>query len=394
VDFRFTSEEQAFRQEVIDFLDENLPPELEGVNEDQIVNDDEIFNTAQVFLKRLSARGWLCPHWPKEYGGAGMSIMEQVIFKEEMSYRDAPTNIGPGVNQIGSTLLVHGTEEQKQRFLPPTASGDIIWCLGYSEPGAGSDLASLQTTAVLDGDDYVINGQKIWTSWATRADWMLIMARTNPEAPKHRGLTIFLLDMKSPGVTVRPITDMAGRTGFINQDFFDNVRVPRENMVGELDRGWYVGVTLLDYERSNIASGASARREFQRFLQFTLENKDQTGRRLFDIPAVRQKMVEHKIAIEVGIYMSYRVASLQNRGLVPNHEASVAKLYYTDLHHKFNEMRLGVLGLYGQLRPENLNWVKLGGRPAMSSMACFVAGGSNEIQRSIIATRGLGMPRS
>src|SRR5690606_5046725 len=179
----------------------------------------------------------------------------------------AHPGIGPGVTMVGPTLIHHGTEEQRKQHLSGMTSGDVTWCQGYSEPGAGSDLASLQTRAVLDGDDYVVNGQKIWTSFATRAHWMFLLARTDPEAPKHRGITAMLLDMSTPGVSIRPITNLLGQPGFINEVFFDNVRIPKSNVVGEPNRGWYVGATLLDFERSNIAAAARSLRDLQNFVE-------------------------------------------------------------------------------------------------------------------------------
>ncbi|MBK7329947.1 MAG: acyl-CoA dehydrogenase family protein [Dehalococcoidia bacterium] len=190
----------------------------------------------------VGKQGWTAPHWPKEYGGAGMSVIEQFVYSEEMAMARAPQTGGSGVQMLGPVLIRYGTEEQQREHLPRITSGEVQWCQGYSEPGSGSDLASLQTRAIRDGDDYVVNGQKIWTSGAHRADWMFLLARTDPNAPKHRGISMLLMDMKSPGISVQPLITLAGDHVF-NQEFFDNVRVPAKNIVGEENRGWYVGAT-------------------------------------------------------------------------------------------------------------------------------------------------------
>ncbi|MBI4198419.1 MAG: acyl-CoA dehydrogenase family protein, partial [Chloroflexi bacterium] len=218
MDFQFTVEEKAFRQELLTFLQQELPPEWDGEGEGD--GDEEWAFGLQV-RKKLAQKGWLTLAWPKEHGGAAASIMTQTVFREEMAYHRAPGIDFWGITMLAPTLMIHGTEEQKRRFLPPVARGEIQWCQGYSEPGSGSDLASLQTRADVDGDDYVVNGTKIWTSNAHRADWIMLLARTNQEAEKHRGITFLLVDMKSPGVSLRPIINMAGVHGF-NQLFFDN----------------------------------------------------------------------------------------------------------------------------------------------------------------------------
>ena len=224
--------------------------------------------------KRLADKGWLTLAWPEEYGGQGRSIMEQVVYREEMSYWNVPgTDLGTGaISWVGPVLMIVGTEEQKREHLPPIAAGDRYWCTLYSEPGSGSDLASLQTAAVRDGDDYVINGQKIWTSSAHIADWGWLAARTNSDAPKHRGISLFMLDMKSPGVSVRPIVNMAGGHDF-NEVYFDDVRVPAANLVGQEDRGWYTLAVALDFERSGVGYSATARRTLETLTEYARETE-------------------------------------------------------------------------------------------------------------------------
>ncbi|HWQ27478.1 MAG TPA: acyl-CoA dehydrogenase family protein, partial [Dehalococcoidia bacterium] len=233
MDFRDTPEEAAFRKEVCEFLDRELPDALR--NFDPREDPGALREGLREWRKKLAARGWIAPAWPKEYGGAGLTVMQQFIMNEEFAEHRAPQVGGMGVSMVGPTLIVHGNEEQKKEHLPRILSGEVQWCQGFSEPGAGSDLASLQTRAVRDGDDYIINGQKIWTSGAHMADWMFMLARTDPDAPKHKGISYFLVDMKSPGITVRPLVNMAGSAAF-NEVFFDNVRVPARNRVGEENR--------------------------------------------------------------------------------------------------------------------------------------------------------------
>jgi alkylation response protein AidB-like acyl-CoA dehydrogenase len=267
MEYRFSPEEEAFRHEVRAFLRRELPPGYIGP---ATLGDEEDAALHRRMQRLLAQRGWLTIGWPREYGGQGASPILQTIFTEEVAYHRSPGVDTAGVKMLGPTLMLWGSEEQKRAFLPPIARGEVNWCQGYSEPGSGSDLASLQTRAVADGDDFVITGSKIWTSRAHRADWMFLLARTNPEAPKHRGITFFLVDMRTPGITIRPIINMAGVHHF-NQVFFDNVRVPKKQVVGEVDRGWYVAVTLLDFERSGVEYPAQARRYVEELAHYARE---------------------------------------------------------------------------------------------------------------------------
>jgi alkylation response protein AidB-like acyl-CoA dehydrogenase len=269
----------------------------------------------------------------------------------------------------------------------------VQWCQGYSEPGAGSDLASLQTKAVSDGDDYVVNGSKIWTSNAHHADWMLLLARTDQDAPKHRGITFLMMDMKAPGVSITPIINMAGIHGF-NQVFFDNVRVPKRNLVGEENRGWYVGATLLDFERSGVQYSAVARRTLEDLVRFAKETKPD-GTTLSRDPVVRNRLADMAIEIEVSRMIAYHIGWMQSQGHVPNKEASVCKLFSTEMQQRLAETGIRMLGLYGQLAPGS-KWAPLKGRVErtfLTSHSATLASGTSEIQRNIIATRGLGLPR-
>jgi alkylation response protein AidB-like acyl-CoA dehydrogenase len=393
MDFRFTPKEEAFRQEIRQWLKENLP---ENWHEERFTRDRdaETWNIYREFARRLAKKRWVAPHWPVEYGGLGLSVMEQVVFNEEMAYHGAPMGyISIGVGWAGPTIIVYGTEEQKRRHLSAIANAETMWCQGFSEPNAGSDLASLQTRAVRDGDDYIINGQKIWTSGAHLADWMILLARTDPDAPKHKGISYFLLDMKTPGITVQPLIDMMDNHGF-NQVFFENVRVPKDCLLGEENRGWYMAATTLDFERSSIGAAAGARRLLEDLAAYTYETK-RNGQRLIDDVRVRTRLAEAAIEAEIGRFLSYRVASIQARGQVPNYESSIAKLFNTEMALRLARAGLQILGLYGQLRPES-RWVQLRGRferQYLWQTGMVVGGGTSEIQRNIIAIRGLGLPR-
>ena len=390
MDYRFTPEQEAFREDLKKFLSAELPKDQEQGEE---AGSDHEFQFARAFQKKLAARNWLVPHWPKQYGGSDMGIMEQVIMRVEMAFQRAPIPDIFGVNMLGPVLMLYGSEEQKQQHLPGIASGEVMWCQGYSEPESGSDLASLQMRAVRDGDDYVINGQKIWTSNAHRADWMFFLGRTDQEAPKHKGISFFLTPMKVPGISTRPLINLANQHGF-NEVYFEDVRVPATNIVGEENRGWYVGAALLDFERSGIGSSAAARRSLQDLLAYCKE----AGRNGANgsSPTVRHKLAELMIETDVGRYLSYRVASMQARGQVPNYESSVAKCYLSELSQRVAAAGVNIMGLTGQVRPESKKWAKLQGQFSMTYMVTLgqtIAGGTSEIQRNIIAQRGLGLPR-
>ena len=273
------------------------------------------------------------------------------------------------------------------------ARGEIQWCQGYSEPQSGSDLASLSTRAVVDGDDFVINGSKIWTSMAHRAEWIMLLTRTDIDAPKHRGISFILVDMKSPGVTVRPIVNMANRHEF-NEVIFDNVRVPRRNVVGEENRGWYVAVTLLDFERSGIDYSANARRLLEETLQYATETK-RNGKPLAETGWVRDALADRFIEVEVARLMAYNVAYMQGQGIVPNKEASMSKVFGSETVQRVTKTSMDILGMYGALDRHD-KWAPLKGRIQENWMSAFsgtIAAGTSEIQRNIIASRGLELPR-
>jgi len=391
MDFRFTPEEEGFRQEIRAFLRQELPPDWDY---EPFEESDEQWQFSCAFVKKLAHKGWIAPAWPREYGGMAAPYMHQLIMAEEMAYHRAPlTPVAMAIGYLGPSIIVFGSDDQRRQHLPGITSGDVMWCQGYSEPNAGSDLASLQTRAVKDGDDYVINGQKMWSSGAHRADWCFFLARTDPEAPKHKGISYFLVDMKTPGITVQPLINMADLHGF-NEIYFDSVRVPKSGLLGEENRGWYVAMATLDFERSNVTGAALAQRRFEELVAYCRQSKTD-GKPVIKEPTVRHKMSEMAIEIEVGRYISYRVASIQARGQIPNYEASIAKIYHSELSQRLARTGISVLGLYGQLH-EDSKWARLKGRlerAYLTSVGQTIAAGTSEVQRNIIATRGLGLPR-
>jgi alkylation response protein AidB-like acyl-CoA dehydrogenase len=328
-----------------------------------------------------------------------MTIMEQFIYNMETARLRAPSPLfigGLGVAVLGPTILVYGSEEQKKEYIPAILGGEVMWCQGFSEPGSGSDLASLQTRAVRDGDDYVINGQKMWTTLAHMSKYMLMLARTDADVPKHKGISYFVVPMDSPGVTVRPLMNMANTHEF-NEVFFDNVRIPAKNLLGEENRGWYMAVTTLDIERSNIGSAIGQQESVNDLLDFAREHKDNGQTVLASNARMRHELVERRIEAECSMMLSYRLITMQNRGLIPNYEASATKLYSMELNQRIATTGLKMLGMYGQLeRGATGKWAPLGGRlqyQYLRSVANTIEGGTTEIQKNIVATRGLGLPR-
>ena len=391
MDLRDTAEEAVWRQEVRAFIEERLPARfrdepLEEESAAALFNDPDM----QSWRRRLVERGWIAPSWPKEYGGAALTLMQQFIMGEEMAEAHAPSVGGAGISMVGPTLIVHGTEDQKKKFLPTILSGETLFCQGFSEPEAGSDLASLRTRAVRDGDDFVINGQKIWTSNAHHANWMFVLARTDPEVPKHKGISYFLLEMTTPGIDVRELPDITGDVLF-NEVFFDNVRVPANNMVGEENRGWYIAATTLDFERASaIGAIVQLRQQVERLIRIAKEDDGNSTRRN---PSLRFELADRMIEVEVCRIMAYQVVSMLNRGLIPNYQASMLKTFASETAQRVAATGMNVLGLhgglYGRSAPEK------GAIPYgfLSTLGFTIAAGTSEIQRNIIAQRGLGLPR-
>ncbi|MBT4126944.1 MAG: acyl-CoA dehydrogenase [Chloroflexi bacterium] len=388
--FEFTAEESNFKSQLSAFLDDVLPNDWHGPADE---SRDDHWELNQEIKKGLAERGWLVMSWPKEYGGADSSPMMNTIFAEEMAYRRAPGHDRFGTRMFGPTLMRFGTEEQRTKYLGSIARGEIQWCQGYSEPNSGSDLASLQTKAVEDGDDFIVTGAKIWTSLAHRADMMFMLVRTDPEARPHKGISLILVDMKSPGVEVQPIVNMAGVHSF-NQVVFDHVRVPKANLVGDLNDGWRAGMTVLNFERSGIDYAAWARAALEELIDYVNSDDAEVSAAKTD-PTVRVKLAELHMEVEAARLMCYDVSYRQGKGEIPSSEASMSKVAASEVYLKVLDYGVDLLGMYGVLELGS-DQAELQGR--FFKMRLFytsgpILAGTNEIQKNIIAQRGLGLPR-
>ncbi len=394
MDLNFAPDEEEFRLKVRGFLEENLPkagikPGSEGRA------DKEWLDRSKAWQKKLYEAGYVGLSWPKEYGGQAMDPVRQSIVNDEMVRANAPFLIGgSGLSMLGPTLITMGTEEQKKRFLPKILDAEEIWCQGYSEPGAGSDLASLRTRAEIVGDEFIVNGQKVWTSNAHFSQWMFCLVRTDPEAPKHRGISYILIDMKTPGIEVRPLVQMTGDRGF-NEVFFDNVHVPRENLVGKLNEGWLVANATLFHERNMLGSATGSKQRFNRLLALAKSMK-RNGRPLSEDPVFRQRLVDLEVRVEAMTFHSYRQLTDHVRGRNPGVETMINKLVGTELNHDLATAAMEAMGDYSLLAREEKAAVDHGYWPYewMFSLGLVIGGGTSHIQKNIIAERGLKMPKS
>jgi len=385
MEFADSPDQAMFRQEVRAFIEQNCPAEIRNDPlEGDGLGEEERTEAMARWRAALASRGWIAPHWPKEYGGSSMSIEAQFVLNEELALARAPQVGGTGVGIVGPTIIVHGTDEQKRLHLGGILSGRTQWHQAYSEPGSGSDLASLQTRAIRSGDEYVVNGQKTWQSGAHRSDWAYGLVRTNPDAPKHRGITYLLIDMKTPGITVRPIINLVNEHMF-NDVFFEDVHVPVANRLGDEDRGWYVGVTTLDFERSSIGQTSGILQVVQALVDLTKERGRQQEARLH--------VVDRQIESTVAQLLSLRVFDMQRQGQIPNREASQAKLYTTELRQRVAATGLKAIGLYAQASRADSGVDGTVTRSYLRAVPYTIMGGTSEVQRNIIATRGLGLPR-
>jgi alkylation response protein AidB-like acyl-CoA dehydrogenase len=390
MDFELTVQEQRFRDALRAWLQEHLPAGWGKTVFEPVELQDRI-----AFLKdwsrQLHAAGYAGLSWPQEYGGAGATLMEQVIFNEEVARVKAPTPYnGIALGMVGPTLIEVGTAAQKQRYLSKMLTCEEIWCQGYSEPGSGSDLASLQTRAVQDGDSFIMNGQKVWTSYAYDAALCFLLARTNPDVPKHKGLSCFIVDMKSPGITIRPLKQMTSESEF-NEVFFENVRVPRENLVGELDNGWMVGIGLLMHERATTSILGQA--NVQVLIQDLCALAQQRGRS--QEPVVRQRLAYLYTESEAVKYYGYRCLTKRLRGLPPGPEGSAHRLALTRIVQRAQELAMELEGPYAQLMHGSA-WSIQDGAWQFSflrSRSATIAGGTAEIQLNIIGERVLSLPK-
>ncbi len=385
MDFNFTPEEEAFRAEVRQFLDENLPPEGKR---------DFAFMTG--WQHKVRQKGWVGFSWPKQVGGGGGSIAEQVILKEEMAKRKAPL-LGTcfmGLAWVGPALIEYGTEEQKKRFIPDILDGVYQWCTGYSEPDSGSDLASLKCKAVREGDEYVVNGQKTWTSIAMWSKWMILLVRTGfDREERHKGITCLLVEMDTPGITVNPIRNMSGGTMFA-EVFLDDVRVPVENRLGEEGEGWHVTITALAHERSGIAEVTGLQRSLESLRELARSCR-RNGRPAAEDPRIRRRLAEADARIEAMRLNGFRFLTKQLRGEKLGSETSINKLQRADLEVELGELALEIQGSRGPLArgtdlvPDGGKWQHF----ALSWPEVVIGGGTPNIQKNIIAERILGLPK-
>ena len=391
MDFALTPEQGQFRDEIRAWLRANLPADWGSRSAMGPDSPAELFSFLRQWQRKLFDAGFLGLTWPKEYGGRGLSYMEELIFNEELALVQAPPILNLlGIYLGGPTIIAYGTEAQKQRLLPKILSGEEIWCQAYSEPNAGSDLAALQTRAVRDGDDYVINGQKVWTSLAHIADWVMLLARTDAGVEKHKGITYFLADMHSPGITVRPLRQLTGDAEF-NEIFFENVRVPAANILGAVNNGWQVGLTTLMYERMALGFGLQVR------LRMALDNLVALAQRngAAKDPVIRQKLAQLWIETEAFKYTGYRAITKLLRGELPGAEGSTGKIFWSEAHQRLQALAMEIEGPYSQLT-KGSPWAIDDGiwqHTFLRSLGNTIEGGTTEIQRNIVGERVLGLPK-
>ncbi len=380
MDFRLEPRHEQFRQEVVGFLSSALTPEFWEYH-----REHELPEWSPRFSREAAARGLIAPSWPVEYGGRSLGVIEQTIYMEEMAFAGAPQeHHRRAVQQVGPSIMLFGDEAQRKRYLPGIARAEISFAMGLSEADAGSDLANVQTKAVRDGDDFVVNGQKKYTSGAHYSDYLWTVVRTDPSAPKHRGISMMVVPLNSPGVEIQPLIDMQGRHHF-NKVFLTDVRVPADHLVGEENRGWYVNARTMDLERSGGAHIGGLRRD----LEMALSAVRQLPSLRDD---VRARLAECAIAVTVARLLAYRVAWLRERGDAPNHEVSMVKLVATETTQRIANALVAASGLNGMVLATD-RWDETVGAVYVDSARATVGQGTSEIQRNVIATRGLGLPR-
>ena len=388
MDFKFSEEQDKFRQEVRDFLEEEL---RQGLWEPSC--DAWIMGYDPEFTKRVAEKGWIGLTWPKDHGGQERPFVDRLILTEEMLRYGAPAACHWFADrQIGGAIVHYGTDEQKKELLPMILRGEAYVGLGMSEPDAGSDLASLKTKATEDGDYYIIDGQKTWTSGGSHMNWIYLVARTDPDAPKHRGISEFFFETSLPGVTIQHIVDITGGIHF-NEVFFDNVRVPKKCLIGEKNRGFYQILNQLDYERSGMERLMANYPLFEALVQYTKEtNRD--GKPLCEKPLIRSKLAQLKIELEIGRLHMYRVAAVMDEGRAPNWESSMSKAYGTSFEQRLANTAIGILGLYGQLSPqsERVPMHGMAYHSYLSSKGYSLQAGTSEILKNILASRKLELP--
>lgn len=397
MDFKFTKEQEKLREEFDLFFREEMkhaPPEWAEGGLEAMYHSDEGFAFHQYMKKKLAEKGWLSRAWPRQYGGEDAPLIEQLIFNEVHAHHRAPGVDNFGIGMFAPTIMVGGTEEQKKRLLPPIARGEVQYCQGWSEPDAGSDLANLRTTAVKEGDYYVVNGQKTWTTGAHRADHMFLLARTDPNSNRSRGLSIFNVKMDLPGIEIRPILYMD--KGHITNDvYFKDVKIPASELVGKENEGWGLTRETMNFERSGVSGFVSGKRTIGELIEYAKSTR-RDGKLLSDSPVVREKIARLYIGHEVGQTMAYRINWEQQKGglVFAASLASESKVFGSELSQKLANATTEIMGLYGQV--ERSKWSPMGGNAPTHYQFCVAANifaGSSEVQRNLIAWVGLGLPR-
>ena len=395
MDFEYTQEQEAFRKEFRGWLEKNLPQELclDDAADDRVASDRETFEKRCAWQKTMHDAGWVAISWPKECGGRGASLIERVIWEEEYSAARAPVlPANMGLNLVGPTIIAWGTDEQKKAYLPRILSAEETWAQGFSEPNAGSDLASLQTKAIDRGDHWLINGQKVWTSGAQYARRILVLARTDPDAPKHKGISAFLMDLKAPGITVRPLVLATGHQHF-NEVFFEDVKVPKESLLGPLNQGWKVSTTTLMHERHS-AGGRNNEAQVARLIALA-KTLDRDGRPAWEDPVIRQKLAQLAIDCEAFKYTRLRGLTRQLRGEPPGPEGSIMKLTGSELGLRIADVAGDLLGMNTLVNepsagvPDAPRWFNR----VVAARQYTISAGTSEIQRNIIGERVLGLPK-
>jgi len=391
MDFGFSQQEKSFRKEVREFIKKEFPSELRWHSRVTFAPsihglDDEAWKFMKTMSRKLGAKGWLSLSWPEEYGGQNSSFLQNIVY-EEVLYHNCPGINHMGVTFLAPTLIHFGSEEQKKKHLPGIARGEVYWCELLSEPDSGSDLASLKTQAIEEGAYYVINGQKTWSSGAHLSDWGFVLVRTEPNLTRHKGLSYFLIDMKTPGITVNPILDMLGEHEFA-EVFFDNVRVTKENLVGGKNKGWYVTMATLDFERTALMFYPSVRGYLENLSEYIKQIQKPLN------PVLRNRLAELLAECEMARLIHYRAIWMMERGSIPTHEAAMDKLYNCELAQRAAEFGMQILGNYGGLLPGS-KFACLNGWPLFSyldTVSYSIMAGTSEIDRNVIAVKGLDLP--
>jgi alkylation response protein AidB-like acyl-CoA dehydrogenase len=395
MDLSFSEAEEAFRAELRAWLAANLPPGWGGDDHPEPETLEAEVRFLIEWQRTLAGGGWVGVHWPREYGGRGATTVENYVLQEEMARARAPEIIGRiGVNLVGPTLIAHGTEDQKKRHLRRILAADEIWCQLFSEPNAGSDLAALRCRAERHGDEFIVTGQKVWTSYAQFAEWGILLARTDAGAPKAKGISFLIVDMRSPGIAIRPLRQMTGSEEF-NEVFLEDVRVPAANLVGELNKGWQIAQTTLSHERGTSPRQLVVHRMLLNDLLRLARTTQRNGKAALSDPVIRQRLMQSFIEVELTKLHNWRTLTQLRRQGKPGPESSLIKLFWSEMSQRLHDTAMDVLTTDGQLLWGDARAVARGRWPRsyMYYRAASIFAGTNEIQRNIIAQRVLGLPR-